>query len=77
MNKEDRIKLLKEGAKSPFARALEELLDEEMAKINTVDGIETLDEAIGRQKAKRVLEVIFSFMGRANPQSPLKKENYT
>jgi hypothetical protein len=77
MKKEERNQLLQDLAKTNFGRALEELLNEELAKIDTVDNITTLEEAIGRQKAKQVIEAVFSFMGRANPQSTLHKQTYT
>lgn len=77
MPKEERLKLLRELGKTNQGRALEEQLNEELAKIDTVDGILTLDEAVGRQKAKKALLVILSLLERGNPQGGKEKQNYT
>lgn len=77
MNKEERQKLLEELSKLSYARALEDLLDEEMAKIDTVDNITSLEEAIGRQRAKETINRVFAFLIKRNPQGVKKKTSYT
>lgn len=77
MNKEERKKLLSELSKSPQGKALADFLDEELAKLDSVKGVTSLDEALGRGKAVEIIERLFSFMERRNPQVVHKGRTYT
>jgi hypothetical protein len=77
MNKEERKKLLEDLAKLNYGRALTDLIEEELSKIDTVDGITSLEEAIGRKYAVKTLNTIFSFLEKRSPHNNTKKVNYT
>jgi hypothetical protein len=57
-------KLLEELGKTNFGQALREFLDDELKSIDTVDGVTTLDEALGRDKAVKLIRKIFSFLDK-------------
>lgn len=70
-------KTLEDLGKTPYGKALQEFLLEELKNIDTVKGVKTLDEIIGRQIALEVVNKLFSIMGNNNPQSAGKKPSYT
>jgi len=44
-----------------YGRALQEYLEEELNKIDTVVGVKSLEEVIGRQHAVDLIKKIFAF----------------
>lgn len=58
----DRKKLLSDLNNTAYGAALREYLNEELTKIDTVKGVTTLDEAIGRKHAVELVEKLFAFM---------------
>lgn len=69
--------LLEELSKMAHGKAVRELLNEEIEKINTVFGVSSFEEVIGRQKAVEALKAIFSFLEKPNPQGSQNKTTYT
>lgn len=63
---EPHLKLLEEMKDSPYAKALSAFVQEEIDKINTVKGIKTLEEALGKEYAVNLLEKMFNFLNRKN-----------
>lgn len=77
MSKEERQKLLAELSRTNMGRALQDLIEEELSKIDTVKGVKSLEEALGRELATESLERIFSFLDKPNPQAPRNKLIHT
>lgn len=61
---------------SPYGRALKEYLDEELARIDTVKGISSLDEALGREKAVDIINKIFYFVLKETKEVDKSKTSY-
>lgn len=76
MNKEERRKLLSELSKLNYGLALGDFLDEELEKLRG-ERYSTLDKYHGREMAEDILNNIFVFLERRNPQKNTKKVNYT
>lgn len=76
MPKEERKKLLEELSKLNYGTALADLLDEELDKLRS-ERYTTLDKYHGREMAEEILNNIFVFLERRNPQKSTKKVNYT
>lgn len=72
-------KLLEELPRTTYGKALQEYLDEEVAKIDTVKGAKGLshDQLVGREIALEIVEKLFYFMGQANPQPGKGKISYS
>jgi hypothetical protein len=70
-------RLLEDLGKSPYSRAIQDFLDDELANIDTVRGVKSLEESLGREIALNLVERLFSFMKRPNPQRSKNKTSYT
>ena len=68
-------KILAEIKNSPFGRVLAIYLEEEIGKIESVKGVKTLDEALGKQYALNLVEKLFNFLNRKEVSS-LTKDQY-
>lgn len=79
MVKPEHLKLLEELPKTAYGKALAAYLDDELSSIDTVAGAKNakLEELIGRELAVDLINKIFYFLGRRNPQVAKKKVNYT
>lgn len=76
MNKEAINTVLKEMPKTQFGAALKLHLEYELEKLDSVDGVKTIEEVRGKQLAKEIIKTIFSFY----PQGSIdrkKKDTYT
>ena len=67
-------KLLQDFKESPYAIALSAYLEDEMKKIESVKGVKSLDEALGKQYAIELLEKLFNFLQRKTTLN--NKPNY-
>lgn len=76
MPKEERKKLLSELSKLNYGRALGDYLDEELERLRD-EKYDTLDKYHGREIAEDILNNIFVFLERRNPQKNTRKVNYT
>lgn len=79
MDKETRKKHLEELKNTPYGKALLSFLEEEISNIDTVKGARLLskEEMIGREIALEILEKLFYFMEKNNPQGVKRKVTYS
>jgi hypothetical protein len=61
MTQDIKSKLLELG-KSPYANTLKAFLNEKLSEIDSVDGVTTLEEVLGKQHAKKLIKGLFSFL---------------
>lgn len=73
--KESTKELLEQLGKSHFGKALTEFLEEEINKLDTVMGVKTIEETIGRQKAVEILKEKFWFLNLKEPEK-FEKNRY-
>lgn len=76
MSPEDR-KLLIGLDKSAFGRVLRDYLNGELKKIDTVKGVKTIEEALGREKAVDIVVKLFSFMSGVPDKVDKKPTKYS
>lgn len=62
MIKPETKKILEDLGRTNFGQALRELLRQELDKLDTVKGVTSLEEALGREKAVKTIEQVFSFL---------------
>jgi hypothetical protein len=55
-------KLLQEMSKSPYGRALEEFIEEQLEIINDVSTCTSWDEVLGRKETAKSLKKLMSFI---------------
>jgi hypothetical protein len=53
---------LQELGKSPYANTLRAYLNEKLAEVDSVDGVTTLEEVLGRQHSKKFIKGLLSFL---------------
>jgi predicted N-acyltransferase len=68
-------KLLLELPKSSYGAALKVFLEEELGKVDSIDGIKTIEEVKGKQIAKEIIKKIFAFY-KVDKSSGQNKNRY-
>jgi hypothetical protein len=76
MKKEEYKKLLEQLPSTPFGKALQAYLDDELRSIESVHGVTKIEEAFAKQLLSDMVKRLFYFMGKSKPVDN-KKIQYT
>lgn len=72
----DKYKLLSELDKTPYGKVLRSFLEEELKELNDISKAESWEDTLGRQKAVRIVNKLFSFMNKEVNKVDKSKNQY-
>lgn len=72
--KQENKKLLEELSHTSYGIALKEFLDEEYSLLDDVSSCTSWEDTLGRQKAIKVLDKLFAFMGKKGIDTKQKNQ---